>query len=383
MDERLPFGIGRRRLGWWAVAAVLFGVLGLFLYSFVGTFVFGLFVYYGARPIHIRLEDRFGDGVAASLTLLCLVLPVLGLLGYTAVVAFQEFSAVAGATMVDFVLSRVPGDPRSLSTLVGRPTAFVESLDELARLQTGVNTVLTTLGTVGTGLLHLTLSLTFAFFLFRDGDRLERWFRAEVGDEHTAAYAYLSAVDRDLETVYFGNVLTVLLVTVVSVVVYNGFGYLAPSPLTVPFPTLLAVLTGLATFIPLVVGKVVYVPVTVWLGLQAVRTDVSGLAWFPVAFLVVCFVVLDFLPQAVLRPVVSGQTLHRGLVLFSYVLGTALFGWYGLFLGPLSAVLVAQFANVVFGDLLHGKPLGPRASGATSLGSDPRGRDSGTTDDDD
>lgn len=377
MDERLPFDIERRRLGWWAVAAALFGVLGLFLYSFVGTFVFGLFVYYGARPIHVRLEDRFGDDVAATLTLLCLVLPVLALLGYTAVVAFQEFSAVAGATVVDFVLTRVPGDPRSLSTLVSQPMAFVESLDELARLQTGVNALLTTFGTVGTGLLHLTLSLTFAFFLFRDGDRLEGWFRAEVGDEHTAAYAYLSAVDRDLETVYFGNVLTVLLVTVVSVVVYNGFSYLAPSPLSVPFPTLLAVLTGLATFIPLVVGKVVYVPVAAWLGVQVARSDTTGLAWFPVAFVVVAFLLLDFLPQAVLRPIVSGQTLHRGLVLFSYVLGTALFGWYGLFLGPLAAVLLAQFANVVFGDLLHGTPLGPRPSGATSLGSDPR--DTGST----
>ena len=184
--------------------------------------------------------------------------------------------------------------------------------------------------------------------------------------------SYLTAVDRDLETVYFGNVLTVLLVTVVSVVVYNGLAYVSPESLSVPFPTLLAVLTGLATFIPLVVGKVVYVPVAAWLGIQAVRSDASGVLWFPVVFAVVAFVVLDFLPQAVLRPIISGQTLHRGLVLFSYVLGTALFGWYGLFLGPLAAVLVVQFANVVFGNLIRGESLNPQASGATALGSDPK-----------
>jgi hypothetical protein len=38
----------RRRVGWWLVAVVLLGAVGLFFYSFVGTFVLGLFVCYGA-----------------------------------------------------------------------------------------------------------------------------------------------------------------------------------------------------------------------------------------------------------------------------------------------------------------------------------------------
>lgn len=379
MDERLPFDIERRRVGWWLIALALFATLGLFLYSFVGTFVLGLFIYYGARPMHVRLERRFSDGLAATLTILCLVVPVLALLAYTGFVAFQEFSSVAGQNAVQLVIERLPGNPQSLGTALEQPMQFVNQLGNVSQLQSGLDTVLATLGVVGTGLLHLTLALTFAFFLFRDGDRLEQWFSAEVGSEHTAIYAFCSAVDRDLETVYFGNVLTVLLVTLTSIVVYNGFAYVAPDPLSVPFPTLLAVLTGLATFIPLVVGKVVYLPVAGWLGLQTIRSDATGVLWFPIAFVVVAFVVLDFLPQAVLRPIISGQTLHRGLVLFSYVLGTALFGWYGLFLGPLAAVLLAQFANIVFGNLLRGEPLTPQPSGATTLGSDPK---TGTSTDD-
>ncbi|SEP20798.1 Predicted PurR-regulated permease PerM [Halogranum amylolyticum] len=372
MHERLPFDLERRRVGWWIVGVALFGTLSFFLYSFVGTFVLGLFVYYGARPIYVRLERRLSDGLAATFTLLCLVIPVLALLGYTGYVAFQEFSAVAGPSAVDAVVQRLPGNSQSLATALQQPMQFVGQLGQIPQLQNGVDTAIKTLGAVGTGLLHLTLALTFAFFLFRDGDRLEQWFRAEVGGEHTPAYAYLTAVDRDLETVYFGNVLTVLLVTVVSVVVYNGLAYVSPESLSVPFPTLLAVLTGLATFIPLVVGKVVYVPVAAWLGIQSVQSDASGVLWFPVVFAVVAFVVLDFLPQAVLRPIISGQTLHRGLILFAYVLGTALFGWYGLFLGPLAAVLVVQFANVVFGNLIRGESLNPQASGATTLGSEPK-----------
>lgn len=37
-----------RRTGWWIVAAVMIGIVGLFFLSFIGTFIFGLFVYYGA-----------------------------------------------------------------------------------------------------------------------------------------------------------------------------------------------------------------------------------------------------------------------------------------------------------------------------------------------
>lgn len=374
MNERLPFDIRRQRLGWWVVGVVLFVALAFVLYSFVGTFVLGLFVYYGARPMHVRLENRFSAGLAATLTVLFLVLPALALLGYTAFVAFQEFSAAASSNLVNVAFERIPGNQRSLAEAARNPMSFVEQISNVPQLQEGIDTLLGTLGVIATGLLHLTLALTFAFFLFRDGHRLEQWFRAEVGDEHSTSYAFLSAVDKDLETVYFGNVLTVLLVTVTSVVVYNGFAFISPDQISVPFPTLLAVLTGLATFIPLVVGKIVYLPVTAWLAVQVVQSNAPRLLWFPVAFLVVTFLVLDLLPQAILRPLISGQTLHRGLVLFAYVLGAALFGWYGLFLGPLVAVLLVQFVNVVFGELVHGTTLTPHASRATSVGSDPQTR---------
>jgi predicted PurR-regulated permease PerM len=61
----------RRRVGWWLVAVVLLGAVGLFFYSFVDTFVLGLFVYYGARPINRRIRAAVDSpGIAATITLL-------------------------------------------------------------------------------------------------------------------------------------------------------------------------------------------------------------------------------------------------------------------------------------------------------------------------
>ena len=365
-----PREMDRQRLAWWLIGLVLLIVVGRFGLQFVGTFVFGLFVYYGARPIAERIEDVVGHrGAAATLTVLAIVVPGLALLGYVGLVAFRELTVALEPALLAAVSER-PSMPDAVRQLIRDPRGYLTRLDNLGAIRNRLTTGLRQLGVLANGLVHLTLALSMSFFLLRDGDRIDAWFREEVGGEGSVPHAYVSAVDADLQTVYFGNVITVSLVTVLSVVVYNGYNTVVPSAVTLPFPTLLALLTGVATFVPLVVGKIVYVPATAYLGWLAYQ-DGAGLFWAPLSFLVVAFVFLDLLPQAVLRPIISGRSLHTGLVLFAYVLGAAYFGWYGLFLGPLLVVLAVQFLNVVVPELIHGDSLSPEPSAALGLGHDP------------
>ncbi len=371
MSPELSSAFDRRRIGWWLVATALAGIVGFFFISFVGTFIFGLFVYYGARPVNRQIQRHVDSrGVAATITLLCIVLPTLALLGYSGFVAVREFTATIDPETMNVLLERLPGNQQTLASTLQNLPQLVRQVGQLSEVQQGLTTALGVLGVISTGLLHLTLALTFAFFLYRDGHRLQSWYRTEVGGRDTAAYSYLAGVDTDLEVVYFGNVLTVLAVTVGSIVIYNGYNFLAPTAVTLPFPTLLAILTGLATFIPLVVGKVVYVPAVIYLAWQAVQSNASLLV-YPVVFLIVAFLLLDILPQSIVRPYISGQSMHEGAVLFAYILGAALFGWYGLFLGPFLLVLVVQFANIVMSDLIHGKSFTPTPTGAMDIGTDP------------
>jgi predicted PurR-regulated permease PerM len=364
--------VDRKRLGWWAVTLGVAAVVGAVVARFVGTFVFGLFCYYAARPVHRRITRRIErPGVTAGLTLTTLVVPVLVLVGYGAVVAYGELTTVAGLETARAVLSRLVGDPGPLSALLADPLAYVSRLEGLDRLRRGLSTALATLGFVGNGLLHLSLALAMTFFLLRDGSRVERWFLSEVADEASTAYAFLRGADADLETVYFGNVLSVFGVAVTAVLVFNGYNLLAPAAAALPAPTLLALLTGLATFVPLVVGKLVYVPAGGFLLWEAARADAS--VAYPVAFLAVSFLLLDVIPQTVLRPLVSGRDLHAGLVLFAYVLGAAYFGWYGLFLGPLLVVLGVQLLKQVLPDLVGGDEFVPESDEGVDIGSDPLG----------
>jgi len=367
---QLPREFERQRLLWWVAGLALLAVLTTFTSRFVGTFVLGLFIYYGARPMHRWLQEQTGHrGLAATLTLVTIVLPALLLVGYVALVAVRELTAFAGPGVLETLSERV-ALPGSVTQAVQDPVGYFSQLERLDWLRDQVTTGLEQFGALTRLLVHLTLAFSMSFFLLRDGDHVEEWFRKELAGDGSVPHAYFSAVDADLETVYFGNVITVLLVAVLAVVIYNGCNVVTPAAVSLPFPTLLALLTGAATFIPLVVGKVVYVPATAYLGWQAVEAD-AGLLWAPAAFLVVAFLLLDLLPQTVLRPIISGRSLHTGLVLFSYVLGAAYFGWYGLFLGPLLLVLVVQFLNVVLPELVHGERLTARPSHLLGLGHDP------------
>ncbi|NHN40349.1 AI-2E family transporter [Halorubellus sp. JP-L1] len=380
MATQPPFPLDRRRLGWWLVGAFVAAIVVLFLYSFVGTFVFGLFVYYGALPIFQHLTDALDSrDLAATVTLLFIVIPTLSIIAYAGYVAYTEIAATLGPDAVSLLLDRIPGNQQSVADALQSIPSTLQRVDQLSQVQEGLNAVLGPLAILSNVLLHFTLALTFAFFLYRDGDRVREWFTTEVGGRDTAAYSFVSGIDADLEVVYFGNVLTVISVAIAAILMYNGYNLIAPSAVALPFPTLLGLLTGLATFVPLVVGKLVYVPAAAFLGWQAARAD-GALLVYPLGFLVASFLVLDIVPQSIVRPYISGQSLHKGAVLFAYILGTALFGWYGLFLGPFFLVVVVQFANVILGDLLNGLPFSPQPTDAMTLGTDPEGARTETPD---
>ncbi|WP_135824856.1 AI-2E family transporter [Halorussus ruber] len=364
----------RERLAWWIFTLAVVGVFGFVLWAFVGTVVLGVFIYYGTRPLYRRLRTELSSSHAADLTLVIVLVPVFALVGYTVLVGLDQLSQLTGTDLESYARF-VPGSPEQASALVENARGVIGPGPVRGQAQEMLSAMISAFTTVTAGLAHLVLAFLLAFTLLREDDRIAAWFRDQFGPEGSAANAYFEAVDEDLHTVFVGNVLTVFAVIALGVVVYNGLnllvGTLAPGTIDVPVPTLLALLTGLATLVPLVVGKIVYVPVGIYLTYLAVTAPGPGPLWFPAVFFVTCFVLLDLLPVAILRPYIAGRSVHGGLMVFAYIGGTMLFGWYGLFLGPLLVVVAVQLARIVLPPLVHGEPVTGRVQTAESLGSDP------------
>ena len=204
------------------------------------------------------------------------------------------------------------------------------------------------------------VAFTIAFYLLRDGGRLRSLLENYL-DQHSAALdggrldSYFDAIDADLETVFFGNILNALLIAVIGAVSYSALNLFAPAAFDIPYAVLVGILAGAGSLIPVVGMKIVYVPVIAYLGGLAAM---NGAGWdFVAAFAAVSVVVVDTIPDLALRPWVSGGDLHLGTVMFAYIFGPLVFGWYGLFLGPLVLVLVVHFYDIVL-DIGAGPPGG-------------------------
>ena len=376
-DNTLELPVDRSRIGWWLFVLVLAAAAAFLAYSFVGVVVLGVFGYYATRPVHDRLTSVLdSDGLAAWLTLLAVLLPLVLLVCYAGFQLFNQLQQVLGegAGLLASVRKSLnlgalpPEQRRTLASLLQNPMQIVTNPRQVVGrgLQIGMRVA----SVLFNALFLLGLALTLSYFLLRNEDALSEGLVSLFGGRDTAAYAYAGAVDEDLESVFFGNVLFVLVMALVAVAAYGGTNLLAPQGLRVPMLFVLAFLTGVASLIPIVVGKVVYLPVVAYLALQATRTGGNQLP-FVGAVLVVYFLVLDVLPQTFVQPYITGRKLDTVLMMFAYLLGPALFGWYGFFLMPIVFVLMLEAVRIVLPELVRGEALTPTVSMGESIGADP------------
>jgi predicted PurR-regulated permease PerM len=372
-------GSDRARIGWWLFVGVLALAAAYLTYSFIGMVSLGVFGYYATRPIYERIDDRVGsDGAAAWITVGLIIVPVVLLSLYAGFRVLQQahlFLSSGGTDAAGLVGQFVDVDAltksqrQSLNALLDDPTKVLSNPQSTLKsaLSVGVKATQAVLG----GLVLVSLSIALSAFLLMNEEELSDGLVELFGGRDTAVYAYASAVDRDLESVWFGNLLFALVMMVVAAITYWATNVFAPAGLSIPMVWVLALLTGAASLVPIVVGKVVYLPVVGWLGYQAVRSDGGGSLAFVGIVLLVYFLVLDILPQAVVQPYVTGRKLDMMMLLFGYLIGPILFGWYGFFFLPTVFVVMLEAIRIVLPELVHGDRLTPQVSLGEGVGSEP------------
>ncbi len=351
--------LDRDRLGWWAIAFALGTLVVFLLYSFLGTFVFGIFVYYATRPIHRRLKRVIHNpSLAAGTSLVALALPALLLAFYTIAIALQELNKFLDSREVGVQpLESLLGPYFDISGVITDPLSLLSEPNTIETLQTVLQEASTYLGFFGIGALHLFVVIVIAFYLLRDDHRLAGWWRRRFADSEGVMEAYMSRVDRDFSNIFFGNILNAAITGIIGAAAYSVLNMVSPAGISLPYPALLGLLTGVASLIPVIGIKIVYVPGAIYL--FVVSSGMPSLLWFPVLFVVVSFLIVDVIPDLVLRPYVSGRNLHLGMVMLAYIFGPLLFGWYGLFFGPMLLVLLVHFVALVLPELVAGAPIQP------------------------
>lgn len=334
-------------IGWWLFALALVLVLVVALHTYLGWIVLGLFLYYVVRPVARRIQHQgVSPGLSALLSLGLIMLPFVAVLGVFIVLLLAELAAIE-ATDVEGLLERLfPGLAiDTLPTSEDELYVFVEALRSDPTLATLAPLVSGFVGTFTAQAFNALITIIFAFFLVRDERRITSWFRSTIVERKSNLDEYLKAVDQGLSSVYFGYTLTIIVISLVSVIIYNVLNLVAPPGLAIPHAILLGFVTGLISVIPLLGRNLLYGAIVLYLTVVAYQTNLTYI-WFPIVFYVVMGVIFDNVIRTYVRPFLSGRLFHTGLVMFAYLLGPTIFGWYGIFLGPFIMVVTIQFLRV-------------------------------------
>lgn len=337
---------------WLVLALGSVALLAYLSYRLVGTVLLAMFLYYSTRPFYYRLRRVMWPSLAAALSLIAVVGPLLALVAYTGVIAYEELTfAIKTHDIVLLKDSIAPlldnAQLERLSYILQSPyEAFQDGLTpelagrlfEVARRSASI---------IANGLLHLLLVFALVYYFLKEGSNIRFWANRELQYRESIAEEFMMKVDNDFHYVFFGNFLNAVIAGLIAVLIFNVLNLVAPESYMIQYPALLGILCGFASLIPIVGVKLIYVPYVSFILARIWVTGQYDILWFPISIVVLISVLADFIPDVILRPYITGRSVHMGALLIAYTVGPLLFGWYGFLFGPVIVVLLIRFIQIV------------------------------------
>lgn len=342
---------------------IFWGLLGLLMayllyrmvFPFVDVLVYSIFVYYIGRPLYTRLQRRLrSHSISAFITLFMLLLPVTLVAVYGLGVASIELLNFMNA--VDFpyaeTINQMVADYSEVAAEV-KPEDMLrlatedKNFQELWSLTTGV--FLSAMGVI----FRVMLMFTIALYLLMDGGHMRDWLvRNLCPGRCDMVETFFDDIDRDLHGVFFGSIMTAIFIAFMGAIVFHALNTFAPEGLALPYTVLLGMICGIVSLVPAVGVALFWVPATVVLAAYAyVNGSLFTDGWFVLTFCASTAVLVDWGPNIILKPRVSGKHVHPGLMMMAYLLGPIAFGLSGLFIGPIVLVTSLNFVKDILPEI--------------------------------
>ncbi len=322
------------------VTSILFVIiLVLFLWmvrTVIIAAILGIIVATFLRPVHVWIERRIPSaGAAAAITLLVVIVPLVAISVYS----YMEIAHVAAyvAAHQDEIVRKIDAAVHRLPFLGNADTAETVRRWVLVASNYGSSIV----GGVRSALKSLSVAATIflftAFYVFVDADNILEYLRSKVPPR----YGELSeALESNVRGVLYGaiysTVLTQTLKSIIILVMNLAFG--------VPLAGVLAILSFIIGFFPIVGSWSVYVPVAGWL-LVFDNSPAKAIAMVVIGFLLNTLYISTYL-----RPKIAAErskVLNFYWMLLGLVTGVYTFGLVGILLGPMLIGLLKAILDTI------------------------------------
>jgi predicted PurR-regulated permease PerM len=322
------------------VTTILFVIIVVLFLWMVRTVIIaaimGIIVATFMRPLYLWLLKRLSNKIVAStITLMVLIVPVAVLSVYS----YEEIADVGVyiAQHQDLIAAKIDSSLHRLPFFQSANTGTAVRHYVVVASDYGTNI----LGSVRAALARLAIAATIfvftAYYVMGDAEEILEYLRSRVPPR----YGELStALETNVRGVLYGAIYsTVLTQAVKSVIIFAMcvmFG--------VPLAGVLAILSFIIGFFPIVGSWSVYLPVAGWL---AIFADSPGKA---VAMVLIGFFVNTIYISTFLRPKIAAErskVLNFYWMLVALVTGVYTFGLVGILLGPMLIGLLKAILDTI------------------------------------
>jgi predicted PurR-regulated permease PerM len=318
---------------------LLVTVLVLFLWmvrNVIIAAIIGVIVAMYMRPVYRWLLRRIRSPiVAATVTLALLIVPLCALTAYSYKEIAERATYVSQhqdeiATKIDASLHRLPF-LQTANTLAAVKRYVIAASDYGTNILSGLRAALATLAVAAT------IFLFTAYYVVIDADRIMHYIRGRIPPR----YGELSqALESNVRGVLYGAIYSTFLTQGLKSLIILAMNV----AFQVPLAGVLAIISFIIGFFPIVGSWSVYLPVAAWL---AVFRDAPFQA---VAMLAIGFVVNTLYISTFLRPKIAAErsrVLNFYWMLVALVTGVYTFGLVGILLGPMLIGLLKAILDTI------------------------------------
>ena len=341
-----PLAVARSQL----FAAFFFAAFIFLLYqlyqvfaAFLGPILWAVILAMLFYPVHLRIVTLLRNRATATAllsTLLVIVAIVGPTLSLSSVVTREAASLyeqvtewVRSGRINETVAQLRSSRLGNLAQRLGRTGIEVDYAQLVQRIADLISTHATALArNIALFFFDFLIMLFTLFFLFRDGERLYRGMRDVIPMDPVHKDTILRRLYETLTAVVRGMVVTAIVQGLLS-----WLGFLV---LGLPYAAFLGVMAGLVSLVPAVGAAGVWIPCAVYLAL--IGEGVRALLLVGYGTVVISMV------DNFLRPLlIGGQTRLPTLFLFFGMLGgVQVYGFLGLFFGPVLLAVVVAFVKI-------------------------------------
>ncbi|SEL15088.1 AI-2E family transporter [Rhodococcus maanshanensis] len=339
-DRGQILGLGGMWLAKWALCLVLIAAGGWVVWNILGYLWVGVLPVLLAivvstvlwPPTRAMAARGVPQAAAAGITIAAFLAVLAGIVALIVPSVVDQSPELANKASqgITQVQDWIKGPPINLQDdqIDSAVQAVIHKLQ--ASAQAIASGVFSGVSAAGSALVTLVLVLVLSFFFIKDGPRFLPWLHGVTGGR---AGRHFEAVSIRIWDTLGGFIRTQALVSFVDAF-FIGLGLVV---LGVPLAPVLAVLTFIGGFIPIVGAFVA--------GALAVLVALVAKGWTTALIILIIVIAVQQLEGNVLQPVLQSRTmkLHAVIVLLAVTVGGSLFGIIGAFL----AVPVAAVAAVV------------------------------------